>query len=554
MIPIDDKIFVQHKYDNYLKNYKILLKQLSNNIISRILISYINFLQEDNDIYIHKFLFQVKLIDIEVYRKLEDRNLTVLELATTTEFELAKDLEIPIRKSFIIKIIAQFHYVNLFDELTIYYAHPLDFYIDSIESQEIELILKFFPFAHIINPSKFEPIWKSQNLSKSQIMEKCLELVSECAMVIFSPFNDKFIGKGVYKEVSRAENLNLSIYIICDGKLQDYSLGDKNEDDWKNFCAYKPISLIKEEMIQTINDSRLLSFIGMYKDAIQKNIIENKKKIVIACNNTYQLENDLKDFYHTFKDSKIKIIPIVGKTRLCTSEHIHEVCESNSEHVDVKGYEFFEILKENILKNENLGIITAIKKSTPEKVCSYSILYEFVDQADIILLNKIFFKSIRLRTKLRKKILFNNPFNFIAIFDNISDIFNDNVENRCSDKELQEGLKILKEKNTEKYVKARLLIQKMLDLREGDTLKVEYTLSQFLLERYKSRTENTNILEPIFEICKTPFGVWQRQKGEILQIIDTKSLKIFLNFFFKVYIIEFQQNQMPLGSGTRVRI
>ena len=534
---------IKQKNENYLRNYPILLKQLKTNIISKFLSDYIDFLQKDNDIYIHKFLLKKKLIDKNVFIKIEERNLSVFELATTTEFELSNKLEISKRKAFFIKIIAQFHFSNLYGNLKVYYAHPKAKYIDSIEQKELKIIFDYFPFAEICNPSKLEPIWNENNCSEDKIMDHCLDLVSQSDIVIFSPFNEEYIGKGVYEEVSLAERLNIPCYIVCDGKLQDYTLGEKNENNWNNFCDYKPISLLKEDMFHTINESEIKLFFERNRKLIENNIINKKKKYIVICNTTSQTEFDIKNLYQTFKDSDIRIIPILGKSWLCKSVHIDDECESNKTYRELENFPFFDILRENITKDNNIGIANAIKESTPEGICPYLLLYEFVKDADIILLNKIFFRSIRLRTKLRKKILFDDPFRFILTFDNTTDLFNDNIEDKCFDGDLEEAKDVLTEEENEKNNTGISILRSLLDLKEGESIEVNYDLTKFLIERYNKRNDNTNILENIFDICKTPFGTWRRRQDEIVQIIDSKSLKNFLNYFFKVFFIGFNKNE-----------
>ena len=277
-----------------------------------------------------------------------------------------------------IKIIAQFHFANLFGSLKVYYAHPKAKYIDSIEKKEMKVIYDYFPFAEICNPSKLEPIWKENNCSEKEIMEHCLDLVSQSDLVIFSPFDDSFIGKGVYEEVSQAEDLNVPVYIVYDDKIQDYELGNENEQDWQKFCAYKPISLIKEELFITVNNPEIEKFLKKNKSEIEKNVINKHKKYIFVCNNTAQLSSDFKKLSLEFKDSNLKILPIIGKAPLCNSVHINDSCESNKSEVEVKNFPIFENLTENISRGYNSGIISAIKNSTPKNVCPYLLLYKFV--------------------------------------------------------------------------------------------------------------------------------------------------------------------------------
>ena len=58
MRSLNDTISQDEKKSNYFKNYGILLKKLSPNVIKNFNRSYITFLLDDDDFYIHKFLFK----------------------------------------------------------------------------------------------------------------------------------------------------------------------------------------------------------------------------------------------------------------------------------------------------------------------------------------------------------------------------------------------------------------------------------------------------------------------------------------------------------------
>lgn len=156
-------------------------------------------------------LLKCELIDQTLYNKLECQNVSVLELALKTKFEIAEKFNVSLYESTILCYFAQFHYSNIFCGLIIYYAHPLEKYVKSIEEMEIKIIRDNFPFAFIIiNPSTFEEKWNSQD----QIIKKCLNFVSKSDLVIFSPLNKNFISKGVFVEISEATRLNIRTYLI----------------------------------------------------------------------------------------------------------------------------------------------------------------------------------------------------------------------------------------------------------------------------------------------------------------------------------------------------
>ena len=229
-------------FENYLTNYKKFLSILHKNKFNFDLKDYVSFLIEDKDIYIHSFLVNNNLIDLSLYNKLNKGNFSILELALTTESELAEILEISFHKALQINIFAQFHYSNLFNGLHIYYAHPIDHYDESIEEYDLNIIIQYFPFADIINPSQLEIEWKKNNYSRSEILENCLEIVTFVDMVIFTPLDKHFISKGVFEEISHAHQQNIPVYVLYEENLFEYSLGEIHEHDWKKYCEYTLIS------------------------------------------------------------------------------------------------------------------------------------------------------------------------------------------------------------------------------------------------------------------------------------------------------------------------
>ena len=175
--------------------------------------------------------------------------------------------------------------------------------------------------------------------------------------------------------------------------------------------------------------------------------------------------------------------------------------------------------------------------------------------ANIIVLNKIFFQSIRLRTKLRQEILFDEPRDFILIFDNNKDLFHDHIENICSDNKLIEASTILREENqSQDHEKAISIIEKLLTLKEGELLDVEYFLFEFLFRRHLRIEIDPDPLEAIYDICKTPFGQWKRQGNQIFQIIDSSSMKNFLKYFYQVYFLDTDLNQESTSQGSRKNV
>ncbi|MCG3223218.1 MAG: hypothetical protein H7647_02040 [Candidatus Heimdallarchaeota archaeon] len=115
----------------------------------------------------------------------------------------------------------------------IYYAHSMLIYKSKQERREIKIIKKIFPKAEIVNPAKYEKKWKY--LSGKKVMTKCLNLISNSDMVIFSAMkkdNRDFVGRGVYVEVKFAEEIEKDTYFLHETLESDFSLEIYNDDDW----------------------------------------------------------------------------------------------------------------------------------------------------------------------------------------------------------------------------------------------------------------------------------------------------------------------------------
>lgn len=115
----------------------------------------------------------------------------------------------------------------------IYYAHSMQIYKSKQERKEIKIIKKIFPKAEIVNPAKYEKKWK--NLPGKEVMTKCLNLISNSDMVIFSAIeqdNRDFVGRGVYVEVKFAEEIEKDTYFLQETLESDFSLKIYDDDDW----------------------------------------------------------------------------------------------------------------------------------------------------------------------------------------------------------------------------------------------------------------------------------------------------------------------------------
>ena len=98
----------------------------------------------------------------------------------------------------------------------IYYAHHLWKYNTPIESYELDLIKRYFPYHEIINPNGYI----EQNREESIIMKDCLTCIEDCSILIFSSVNG-VVGRGVVDEFKKASKLGLPIYYIMDDILYD---------------------------------------------------------------------------------------------------------------------------------------------------------------------------------------------------------------------------------------------------------------------------------------------------------------------------------------------
>ena len=115
----------------------------------------------------------------------------------------------------------------------IYYAHSMQIYKSKQEKKEIKTIKKIFPKAEIVNPAKYEKKWKK--LSGKEVMAKCLDLISNSDIVIFSAVeqdNKYFVGRGVYVEVKFAQEIKKDIYYLKEILESDFSIEIYDDDDW----------------------------------------------------------------------------------------------------------------------------------------------------------------------------------------------------------------------------------------------------------------------------------------------------------------------------------
>ena len=100
--------------------------------------------------------------------------------------------------------------------MKIYYAHSRLIYGSPLENyniQAIRRILAHEPVIEIINPSEFD-----QSNPTDTIMKRCLALVDDCDMLVFSTI-DLNIGLGIYREIEHAEICDKDIYLLWENRL-----------------------------------------------------------------------------------------------------------------------------------------------------------------------------------------------------------------------------------------------------------------------------------------------------------------------------------------------
>jgi hypothetical protein len=126
----------------------------------------------------------------------------------------------------------------------VYYAHSMNIYRTKQERRELKLIKKTLLKAEVVNPAAFERKWKDS--SGKEIMKKCLDLLSNSDIVVFSAVEQNgnhYVGKGVFIEVKFAEELGMEIYFLSDELIKNYSLDMYDDNDWA--LKFGKVSVIK---------------------------------------------------------------------------------------------------------------------------------------------------------------------------------------------------------------------------------------------------------------------------------------------------------------------
>ena len=110
------------------------------------------------------------------------------------------------------------HAENDIPENGIYFAHPINIYGTSLESDLIKSIERHFPENSVENPAKKHHgenyvFWKENTGNGMDYFNRILnspKLVGE----IFLPFEDGMIGAGVYKEINSFHKLGKPVWEI----------------------------------------------------------------------------------------------------------------------------------------------------------------------------------------------------------------------------------------------------------------------------------------------------------------------------------------------------
>ena len=540
MLTTFDKNFYLKQLDQFKINLSILLKEIEPKTIRSFLKNYNLLLFEELDLFINDILLESELIDLTLFKRLQESNFIISQLALITELELAQELECSVKQAHFLRTLFQFHYSNKYKGISIYYTSFFTNFSQEIEKKEIGIIKLNFKFCNIINASLLNQLWKNEMLTEEQILERCSEIISQADIFIFSANDKNYINEKLFFEISLAQEYEKQIYLVYNNKLSNFSLGDKIELNSENYCAYKPIPIYNERMVPQYQNINLEDFIKTNFNEFLNNF-HHDKKYIIVCNNTNEIDSAVRLISTLFKSFEINILPIIGKKSLCRLQNEHLDCHTCRFHNNMKDNKFFGNIRGIYFENIQTNLYSAIKKATLSLYCSYDLIYKLIDESNVIILNKIFFQALRLRFNLIDKIIKNNYESFIPIFNNISDLGLPYKEGSCSKLNLNKIIEFIKTKNVINKDEAISLLNKLINLGINDHLDVELFLREFLKENYQNfkevLKEYNEDFQKSYEICKSPFGVWKSLNGSIYQNIQPESFYNFLNNFTDVYFL-----------------
>lgn len=118
--------------------------------------------------------------------------------------------------------------MDICEDVTIYFAHPINTYNTEYEEMAIESIKSRFPNSIILNPGEqqYQDGFKDYvNNSPKEYMGYFRDLVNTCSVVVFLPFRDKKIGAGVRYEIYHLHQRFDEIYEI---DPEDFSIRKVN--------------------------------------------------------------------------------------------------------------------------------------------------------------------------------------------------------------------------------------------------------------------------------------------------------------------------------------
>jgi hypothetical protein len=118
--------------------------------------------------------------------------------------------------------------MDICDEVTIYFAHPINTYNTEYESRAIDIIKDKFPNSNIINPGEqlHQDSFKEYvSSSPKEYMGFFRDLVNECSVIVYLPFKDGKVGAGVRYEIYHLNKRFDEIYEI---NPEDFSIRKVN--------------------------------------------------------------------------------------------------------------------------------------------------------------------------------------------------------------------------------------------------------------------------------------------------------------------------------------
>ncbi len=121
------------------------------------------------------------------------------------------------------------------DEVTIYFAHPINTYDTKYESLSISSIKDMFPKSTIINPGEEFHINSFKDYVSNdpeEYMGYFRDLVNTCSVIVYLPFTDGKIGAGVRYEIFHLHKRFDEIYEINpnDFTIRKVSMGYVNDN------------------------------------------------------------------------------------------------------------------------------------------------------------------------------------------------------------------------------------------------------------------------------------------------------------------------------------